>query len=413
MKILWASNSPLGQSGYAVQTALFGPRIARAGHDVAYYANVSNEHTVLVWNDAKVYPGDQSWGNKTMLACAAHHADGLEDCQVIVLGDAWVLDASGWPREARVAVWAPVDHDQGPGPNPLPPQVKAVLQHPCVTPIAMSRFGERKMREAGLDPLYAPHGVDTFLFRPRPSEKREIKSDLGLDPDTFLVGMVAANTGRPLFSRKAFPQVFLAFAEFRERHPDAVLYVHSNEMALNNESGGIHLRPLANACGLPRQSVRFTEQFAWDLGVKREDLARLMAGFDVLVNPAFGEGFGVPVVEAQACGVPVVTTNWTAMPELTGAGWLVDGDLWYDAPQDSWFKCPQVPGIVTALEQAYEARDSEELQDRARTFALQYEVEHVFETYWRPILDRLDRPAEVPPLNRAMRRAAGRGKVAA
>lgn len=408
MNLLWASNPPYGPSGYATQTALFGPRIAALGHDVAYYANISNAHACLTWNGSRIFPGDGAWGNKTLMACAAFHADGIENCQVVYLGDCWVLETERFVNDFRIACWAPVDHD------PIPPLVKKVLSHPIVTPIAMSRHGEQRMQEAGLDPLYVPHGVDTFQFRPRPSEKEHIKRDLNVAEDAFLVGMVAANTGKPLFSRKGYPQAFLAFAKFHEKHPDAVLYVHSNQMALNNSDGGIHLNAAAMACGIPRNAIRFTEQFVWDLGMSREDVARLMAGFDVLLNPSFGEGFGIPIVEAQACGVPVIATNHTAMTELTRAGWLVEGDLWYDAPQDSFYKCPQVDGIVMALEQAYERRDDEELQNRAREFALAYEVEHVMETYWKPALEYLDRPKEVGPLpNRAARRAAARPKVAA
>jgi glycosyltransferase involved in cell wall biosynthesis len=331
---------------------------------------------------------------------------------VINLGDSWVLEHERFHRDLRLACWAPVDHSGLHGPE-LTGGVKKVLQHPSVTPIAMSRHGEAAMRVGGLDPLYIPHAVDTYLFRPRPSERDAFRRGAGLPEDAFIVGMVAANNGRPLFSRKAFPQAFLAFAKFRETHPDAILYVHTNAMALNNTEGGIHLAPLAVACGIPRQAIRFTEQFAWDLGVKREDVAGLMASFDVLLSPSFGEGFGIPIVEAQACGVPVIATNWTAMSELVCAGWLVEGDPWYDAPQDSWFKCPQVDGIAAALEAAYEAREDQELRARAREFSLAYDVDYVMETYWKPVLEYLDRPKEVPPLNRAMRRAKAREKAAA
>jgi len=45
---------------------------------------------------------------------------------------------------------------------------------------------------------------------------------------------------------------------------------------------------------------------------------------DVSVYPSFYEGFGLPVLEAMACGTPVITTNVSSMPEITGeAGCLV------------------------------------------------------------------------------------------
>ncbi|MDQ3671587.1 MAG: glycosyltransferase [Actinomycetota bacterium] len=337
-----------------------------------------------------VYPQDDAWGNRTLPACAAHHADGLEDCQVIALCDSWVLEPDPFPDGLRLAVWAPVDHD------PLPEISRKVLAHPSVTPIAMSRFGEDRMRRRGLEPLYVPHGIDTALFRPRPDERDRVRDELGVPRDAFLVGMVAANKGSPLASRKSFPQVFQAFAAFRQQRPDALLYVHSNEIADGSGAGGVHLRALANACGLPRRSVRFTDPLVWSLGVRREDVARMFSAFDVLASPSFGEGFGVPLLEAQACGVPVIATDHSAMSELCEAGWLVDGDPWYDAPQDSWFKCPQIKLIRAALELAYEARGDQELREEARAFALSYDADRVLSEHWLPALARLDTERELP-----------------
>jgi glycosyltransferase involved in cell wall biosynthesis len=379
-------------SGYGVQSALFGPRLVDLGHELAYYANWGHHGAILNWNGASVYPQDNAWGNKTLVACAANWGDGLEDVQVIALCDAWVLDPSRWPDDLRLALWAPVDH------YPLPQPVRRVLSHQVVTPIAMSRFGERMMQDAGLDPLYVPHAVDTTMFRPRPDERDAIRDDMNIPRGSFCVGMVAANTGKPVLSRKSFPQVFQAFAKFRETHQDAFLYVHSNELAHEADNGGMHLRPVAHACGIPPQAIRFTEQFAWDLGVRRESVAELMSAFDVLVNPSFGEGFGVPIVEAQASGVPVIVNDHSSMPELCGAGWLTEGDPWYDAPQDAWFKCPSIGSIVAALEEAY--ANAGVMGDAARRFALRYDVETVTEEFWVPALEALEhgRRSEVPPL---------------
>jgi len=45
-----------------------------------------------------------------------------------------------------------------------------------------------------------------------------------------------------------------------------------------------------------------------------------MSAAEVFVFPSFFEGFGMPVVEAQACGTPVVTSNTTSLPEAAGEG---------------------------------------------------------------------------------------------
>lgn len=59
--------------------------------------------------------------------------------------------------------------------------------------------------------------------------------------------------------------------------------------------------------------------------VSVEDLPYLYHGARVFVYPSIYEGFGLPVLEAMACGTPVVTSNVSSLPEIVGqAGLLVD-----------------------------------------------------------------------------------------
>ena len=56
--------------------------------------------------------------------------------------------------------------------------------------------------------------------------------------------------------------------------------------------------------------------------VKDTDLPALMNGAEVFVYPSFYEGFGLPVLEAMQCGVPVITSNISSMPEVGGGASL-------------------------------------------------------------------------------------------
>ena len=76
-----------------------------------------------------------------------------------------------------------------------------------------------------------------------------------------------------------------------------------------------------------------------------------------------------------------------------------------------------IDGIVNAFEVAYVSRRDETMRATAREFALDYDADHVLETYWKPALEQIQKPREVAPLrpngNRAQRRAEKKAKVKA
>jgi glycosyltransferase involved in cell wall biosynthesis len=394
LKILWVSNAPWSPSGYGEQTATFVPRFQAAGHEVAILANFGLQAAKFQYGETVVYPSAGDWANGEIETYADHFGADL----IIALCDSWVLKPHMW-KDKRVAIWTPIDH------YPIPPLVIKVLTANNVDPIAMSKYGATWMSNFKMDHGYVPHGIDTKLFRPQPEIKDAVRDELGVPRDAFLIGMVAANKGNPALPRKSFPQAFLAFSDFAKEHDDAYLYVHTDV-----SGRGIDLDALAIACQIPKDRVLFPPHTVWQIGSPRDLVANLYAGFDVLLNPAMGEGFGVPIVEAQACGIPVIASDHSAMTELTQAGWLVKGDPWWDALQESFLITPSVRHIGEALGAAYEAREDEKLRTRARAFALNYDADVVMEKFWKPTIQWLSKPAEIAPLvpNRAARRAAAK-----
>jgi glycosyltransferase involved in cell wall biosynthesis len=388
-RILWCSNAPWAPSGYGGQTALFLPRLAALGHEVAAVANYGVAGKVDSWNGHLVYPSDNQWGNEALDTYRAHHNADL----VITLCDAFVLGPEDWPDTLRVASWAPIDH------FPVPPPVLKTLANERVTPIAMSRFGEQQMRDCKLDPLYVPHGVDTTLYRPQPELREQARDALEIPHDAFVVGMVAANQDK--ISRKGYPQAFLAFARFAKNHPDAWLYAHTRAL----DPAGQNLDQLATISGVPEGRIKFPSQQAWHLGISPAILAVLYQAFDVLLMPSMGEGFGVPLIEAQACGVPVIATDHSAMTELAHAGWLVGCQPWWDEYAKAYFAEPFIDAILAGLEAAYDARDDAGIREAAVEFAAGYDADRVTVEHWAPALERLLAGA---PESRQVRRARER-----
>ncbi|HEU4864982.1 MAG TPA: glycosyltransferase [Actinomycetota bacterium] len=375
-RILWHSNAPWCGVGYGVQTALFTPRIRDLGYDVAISAFFGLEGAQMFWEGMPVLPGDGNWGNRFVASYAAYHGGGNpKGCLTITLMDVWVLQ-NQFLGDLRLASWVPVDHD------PVPPRVVEFFRRHGARPIAMSAFGAVKLAEAGLDPLYIPHGVDTAVYRP--VDGAPAREALGIPGDAFLVGMVANNQG---FTppRKAFPEVFEAFARFREKRRDAVLYVHAERTGVRQ---GVNLDSLARIYGIDG-AVFFPPQVELELGIDSASMAEIFSSFDVLVNPSYGEGFGIPIVEAQACGTPVIVNDFTSMPELVGAGWKTEGELVYDAGHGANFKRPNPRSIAGCLEQAYAHAGEEKLRERAVEFAARYDVDVIVREFWVEALEEL------------------------
>lgn len=375
-RILWYSNAPWCATGYGTQTAQTITRLQAAGHEVAVHANYGLEGQGTTWRKTQIYPkGLSPYSDDVMVAHYQHWAHGNPHLQplLMTLFDVWCLKSPTLETVPSIASWVPIDH------TPTPPDVLAWCARPNVTAIAMSEFGQKMLHQAGVDALYVPHAVEP-VFSPTPKVNgvsgREI---MGVPDDAFVVMMNSANKGSQP-PRKAFGENLLAFAIFAKTHSDAYLYLHTEQMGFN----GVHLPTLVKACGIPADRVIFADQYAVRNGMPQEVLPALYTAADVLLAVSMGEGFGIPVVEAQACGTRAITSNQTAQTELNGHGWLVDCQPYWDTAQKSWFHMPFIQQIVSALEAAYEARVV--LHEPSVEFASQYGADLVFDKYWKPVM---------------------------
>jgi glycosyltransferase involved in cell wall biosynthesis len=383
VKILFHTNACWTNSGYGQQAAQLAPRLVADGHDVAISAFHGLQSGVLEWHGIRCYPnGFEAYGRDTIIPHSEHWFKD-EPGLILTLIDVWVLPPDAL-KGKPCACWTPVDS------YPAAPRVVEFFKRSGARPIAMSAHGVKSLTEAGLDPLYAPHAIDMKVFAP--GDREDAKRKFGWQDD-FVVGMVAANQDTVLSSRKGWPVAFQAFAEFAKKHIDALLMCHTE---LQGKANGVNLPNLARACGIDPDRIVFAEPYPYRNGMYPPDyMAELYNAFDVFLNPALGEGFGIPILEAQACGTPVITTDWTAMSELSTAGWAVEGEkVW--SVQEAWWKMPHVSAVVDALEQAYDQAGGK--REAAREFALQYDADLVFEKHWKPILDELE-PS--PSLDRA------------
>ncbi len=309
---------------------------------------------------------------------------------LITLMDAWVLD-KGQLRIIQEHMKVPVFHWM---PVDTVSASAADLDHLAqtgATPIAMSRHGQRALQKAGVRKvLYVPHGVDTGIFKP-PEDREALRASFNT-AGRFTCGINSANKGTP--SRKNFAGELEAFRIFRELHPEAnaLLLMHTWRAA----PGGQNLDRMAGRKGIA-DAVSFTQQYEYTIGrITPQLLSDWYGSIDVLMNCSWGEGFGIPIIEAQAAGTPVIVNDATAMSELCGAGWKVPGDKYWNEFHGEDWQTPHVKEIVRALEKAYALyRDNDRdhgmdrLRAKARKFALGYDADLILERYWKPVLEDL------------------------
>jgi glycosyltransferase involved in cell wall biosynthesis len=80
-----------------------------------------------------------------------------------------------------------------------------------------------------------------------------------------------------------------------------------------------------------------------------DDLRLLYSHATVFVFPSLYEGFGMPVLEAMACGVPVITSNTTALPEVAGDAALLVNPLEVDELADAIVTVIEEPDVAESL----------------------------------------------------------------
>lgn len=379
----FASNSPGTPTGYGQQAEYLTNRIAQTGIDLAIMSNFGNEGAIqnLKIRGKKVphYPRSFSGYSVDTLPLNHRHWQGrnselLKDA-IFILYDSWVYNDNPALDEIPIIIWAPIDHIT------MPPRVAQFLKKPNVTVVSMAPDGKEQLDAAGIENTYIPHGIDTKVYKPTETIRgRSVEEFLQIEDDTFLVGMVAANKSNGLVHRKAFAENILAFSMFQREHPEAKLYIHSEA---SRSMGGFNLVNLLKSTGIPPKSVIFPDPLDLRYGLDRKDLAAIYSGFDVLLAPSYGEGFGVPTIEAQACGTRVIVSSWAASKDLAGPNsWQVSGVPFWDEPQTAWFKMPAPDSVAKALELAYQAPRG--VDQESIKFAAQFDEAKIWREKWEP-----------------------------
>jgi glycosyltransferase involved in cell wall biosynthesis len=336
MRILWHSAAPWLPTGYATQTAAWTQYLRGQGHDVAISSYFGNPGQPQTWKGMKVYPCPTDGRVDALMIGHAkkHKADVL-----IVLADVWLMNPHAF-RDIPTIVWVPIDCD----PLSLGDTAFLTAGVESVLPVAMAEHGQKMLAKAGIEARVIPHGIDTATYVPE-HDRDALRAAFGIGPQTFAIGMNFNNIDP---YRKAAAEQLMAFRNFHRKHPDSVMFCHT----IMTMKGSVDLRVLIKSLGV-EDCVRVSDQY------------RILA-----------EGFGLPAIEAQACGTPVILAENTTGPQLVGPGWLVHCEPFWNHVHGSWWQRPGIRDIEKAYEKAW-ADKSPFKRDACRTFAKKYDLKKI------------------------------------
>lgn len=127
---------------------------------------------------------------------------------------------------------------------------------------------------------------------------KELKRKFEIKADRYILSV------GNLQPRKNLVRLIQAFIKLKKTEPEIQLVLVGKKAWMYDE--------------ILRTAIEGSEDIIFTDYVDQKDLVRLYNGAELFVYPSFFEGFGIPPLEAMACGVPVVVANATSLPEVVG-----------------------------------------------------------------------------------------------
>jgi len=372
IKILIWSVAPWLGSAYAKQGYGIAKGLKAKGYDVVYLACYGVEGGPI---DLPALPGVSIYGTPFGSMGTEIIGDliySLRVDHVIQHFDTWqlgdFLPSSGLGN--MFTCYAPIEGDEITG-------ATAAASSDCFI-ASPSETGQKAWQKLGVPAVWLPHGIDTSIFHPLIVSQGEMRKEFTIPEDAFVFCGVMQNNWR-----KNIGMQVEAFAEVSKKHEHAHLILHT---ALQEDpirpQGASDLQSHINKLGI-KDKVRTPQQ--WSLAYYPDsEIAKVYQASDVNLFATCAEGFGIPIIEAGACGVPSIVTDFSASPEIGGNGCLtVEPAVKFlrMSPGGSAVY-PDAKKLQEKMESLIEDSNLlSELSDRALTNAQQYSWDKVI-NYW-------------------------------
>jgi len=311
-KVTILSDGPHLPTGYSNQAKQLVQYLLKKDYEIHWLANAYNGQTM---NGIKLDDGTEInckiYGEMTNTyfrnIISQHLKQTNSDYFIVLLDtfmlhgpDAWFLNIDTAP--SKTFFWFPSDGGSG-----MPAGCERILQK-IDCPIAMSKFGQKQVKDYyDLNVKYIPHGIDKKRFYKLPDDERfELRKKWGFE-DKFVIGVVARNQ-----PRKALDRTIKVMKLISEKIPSAVLFLHLDPNDPAQQM--FRIGDLIIKYNLENRVV-FSGMSAHQ-GIPWGRMNEIYNVMDVFLLTTTGEGFGIPIIEAMSCEVPILATDYTTTPEL-------------------------------------------------------------------------------------------------
>jgi len=378
VRILYISDFPVLNTGYATVSRHLLRRLI-VDYEVCYLPIAGPEHGAFSPEifGAEVLPTLSSVNDISYWFFK-------KDCDVaLILKDPYVFNGIESLPVFHV-FYAPVAEE------PLSPQYKAITQTAMYIWIP-SNWGIRVAKESGIHYQrlrFVPHGVPS-VYRIL-DEPEEYRKKFGFPDVDVMISMVSVNRGR-----KFVPNQLAGVKKFIENNPDLKvgIYLHMSMQPDNYTlHGGWDMGSVLDIYGLSG-ITRFPDPYLYKVGFSEQQMCELYNATDVLLN-ASTEGFGLPIIEAQACGTPVVTVKHGNGPEINFFGLNAEVGAFYHTIMGTMFAIPDPDSVAEQIERAIKIKDTNKrnVSDFVRK---NYDWDVVYRAYIRKELDKIE--SEIDP----------------
>lgn len=378
-------NTGFSKVGYGIVTAL------AEQHDVGW---LCNEHQGLdfTFSASKAAKSFKILrGNKNFTESASElklHVETRKPDYVIGVGEAWAMypykDIKFGNTELMMHI--PVDGD------PLDKTLEAIAPMADLI-IPASHYGAKVLEINGLGGSHViPHSYDPNTYKPYKQKQRdEARTEMGLTNE-FVVGFVGRQQ-----DRKNTMALVVAFAKFAEGKDDVRLMLD----VTIDKYADYNMIHLIQFLGLGRKVFMLKRH-----NHRESEMANLYNAMDVYFTTTCSEGFNLPVLEAQACGVPCIATNYSAHVELIrGHGQLINVADYRPMPNGINWAYVDINDAVEKLQYYYDNRSAVRRDGAAaQKFVSEFYTKPVVDKLWVELIEKYDDVKEMSESKKPVRR---------